>query len=85
MILEGFIEVAFQFIARFVAYIFVEIIAHVCFYFTGYVLIKVVTLGKHPKLSRIENIDSKSAWHIMFVGMMFWVTVAVILIAVNWG
>jgi len=85
MILEGIFEVAFQLIVRLAAFIFVEIIAHILFYFTGHAIIKLVTLGKHPKFSRLENTDSKSASHIIFVGMLFWLTVIVILIAANWG
>ena len=80
MILEGFLELIVQPVLRFFAYLVIEIVGHIFFYFTGYGLIKVATLGKRPRKSRLEHFDSTTGWHIMTIGFAFWALLVVVML-----
>lgn len=83
--LEELVEAVVPAIGRALVYICIEVIAHVVFYYTGFVLLRAVTFGKYPQKSRLDLIDTKLGNYIIFTGLVFWVLVFIILIALNWG
>ena len=85
LMVDELLDVAFRSVLRFFGYVFIEIIGHIFFYFTGYSIIKAVTLGKRPVKTRIEHFDTTTGWHIMTLGFAFWAVVAVILLVVYVG
>ena len=72
MPIEGIAEAVFPAIGRMLGYIFVELFLHIFFYTTGYVVIKALTLGKHPKEYVSFNSESKQQTHVIFIGVFFW-------------
>lgn len=49
MILEGIVEVVFPFIGRVLGYIIIDFLGQIVFYSSGYLTLKLVTLGKYPE------------------------------------
>lgn len=84
MILESILEPIFAVITRLLGWIFIELIAHIIFYFTGYTAIKIVTLGKHPVKTRSEHLEQKRASNIILLGLVVWLGVLACVVAFNW-
>ncbi len=70
--LNDIAEGLFSVIGRALMYIFVEIFLEIVFYFIGYPIVKIVTLGKFPKpKTSLLNNDGKhqDGW-VGFVGIL---------------
>ena len=72
MVIEGVLEVIFPFIARVLGYIFVEVLFHVICYSTGFILIRLFTLGKRPKKFISPKSGEEQDTSLMLIGLLFW-------------
>ena len=79
MIIEAFAEVIFPVIGRIIGYIAFEIIGRIFFYTTGYVFLKIITLGKKPKkyIPWYSAIDQET--HVTITGAYLWLGLFVLL------
>ena len=83
--MDGLLEAALPVIGRAIVYICIELIAYIVFYYTGFVFFKVASLGRYPKNSRLNLINSKRATPMILSGLVFWVVGLISLVAINWG
>jgi len=72
MLLEGVFEAAIPFIGRMLGYIFIEFFLHIFLYTSGYVVIKAVTLGKHPAEFIAIGSEAKQEVFVILIGLLFW-------------
>lgn len=77
MLLEGIFEAVISIIGRAIGYIFVELLAHIILYTTGFVLIKALTLGKHPTEFVSLNSETNQQTHVILIGLFFWLIVII--------
>ena len=49
MILEAIVEVVFPFVGRVLGYVIIDFLGQIVFYSSGYLILKLVTLGKYPE------------------------------------
>ena len=77
MIFEIIVEVALPFIGRVIGYLAIEICGHIIFYFTGYGMLKIVTLGRLPKQFIDPKSTNKQDNYVILVGLVSWVVVVV--------
>ncbi|NGN98843.1 hypothetical protein G5S52_14675 [Grimontia sp. S25] len=75
MALEALVEAVLPVIGRAVGYIFVDILLNVVCYLTGYVVLKVLTLGRYPKAFLETDRRGSSEHYVLIVGLLFWVLV----------
>ena len=83
--MDGLLEAALPAIGRAIVYICVELVAYIVFYYTGFALLKVVSLGRYPQKSRLYLIESKQATPIILSGLVFWVVGLISLVPMYWG
>lgn len=83
--MQFLIEALLPFMGRVLAWIAIELLAHFIFYYTGVLTLKIITLGKHPKIWHFEKVTEKHAGRLTLVGLSVWLIILVLLIAYNWG
>ena len=80
MIIEAFAESVLPMIGRVIGYIVIEIVFRIIFYTTGYVFLKIITVGKKPKkyISWYSAIDQET--HVSIIGGSLWLVAFFLLI-----
>ena len=78
-LIEGF----FFGVGRALGYIFVEIFFEFLFYYIGYPIVKVVTLGKYPKKINAVYLKNETAqgFYVSVVGLITTIVVIIIFIS----
>ena len=74
VVIEVVIEVILPFLARLLGWFFVELLGHVVCYLTGYGLLKVITLGRHPKTYASPWSEANKDFYVMLTGGVFWLS-----------
>lgn len=75
---ELIFELVLPAIGRFIVFLLVEFLFQTIFYFTGYPIVKILTLGVYPKvMGESEGSDNVTS----IIGLMVWVALIVVFLA----
>ena len=72
MILEILLEVILPTIGRVLSFIFIEVLIHMVCYTTGFVLCRILSLGRFPRRYTSWLSDHSQELLVNMVGFMFW-------------
>ncbi|MEZ9524060.1 hypothetical protein [Enterovibrio norvegicus] len=75
---ELIFELVLPTIGRFIVFLLVELLFQIIFYFTGYPIVKMLTLGAYPKvMGESDGSDNVTS----IIGLMVWLALIVVFIA----
>jgi hypothetical protein len=75
--IEVILEIIFPAIGRFFGYLLLDLFSHGMCYISGYVLIKIATIGKYPEQLTPAYSNGDGAGGVILVGILFWVLIVV--------